>query len=821
MKRLFVLYLLYVVTIFSQSDLASLQSDEIRFSENSRFLIASSNVILKLSDIEIHSENLILDVDLQKAYATGNIEITRGDETFYSDTLSIDLEKEEVELTDITITIEPPEKKGYVYIKTKKLIDNKSIKKGFSGLVTTCDYENPHHYLWTQYYRYTPDKHILMFNVFIYNKLMFMPIGLWLPVYYYSLGEKKVVWNFPTIGKRDKEGWGWFVQNQIDYKYKNNKDSSLLVDYYEKKGFGYGINHHYDFADSHSGSLYLYNFDFEDSSDSTDPNKKNTIIKLNHEIAANDATTIKTSYIKSDVDEKINSSGSDKREEKSFEINYDELGNKFNMSMYEKDNQRQESKSQKLTLKRSFNGFTSYNLSLDKSLNYTKATDKQTYTGAYNHKFTKDLILYNNFKLRRNDTWTDSVSFDEQISNTHSLKYTFNKHINFEVNIDTMKDLDEGEVTDDINQGLINNYFYKLPEIKVTNKNRKFLGFSSNQNFTLARYQEARYDSSTEKRRIFPSNADFTAAPNTFYMKQSLKRTFNDLKLKGKFEIGSSYEQYTFFLTDKDAFSGDAAYKIMFTSSYSSTISNFIKTTTKYNSAYSPDENNSPFYAFDSKLQSESNSITQKITFYYKSEKNYKWDHSAGYNYIKDEWNDYKTKIALNPTKNYSFTLTTGVKIDPERNSSDYDNRWDNLTLKNELKKLGNHINIIHYISIDLNKYFDEEYTYIQNSYTDFGFHLGKDPEYKWKIGFKQSYNTKNQDENSKFQTRKYELKSLYVTKREHKRDLEVRYTKSTDQWDIIYTVLAFPDDPIEIKKKKDLWTIEGRLKENTKERFE
>lgn len=820
MKRLFLALLVLSKLILSDQSIATLVSDELYFSESTRTLYASSNVTLRLNDIVITAPHLELDVDAQEAWATGNIEIQRGDERFYSSSLKINLEKEEVELRDIKITIEPPENKGYIYVRTKRLIDKKEVKEGYSGWVTTCENDDPHYALWAQYYRYYPEKRIIMFNVFIRNELLFVPTGLWIPFYYYALGERKVVWNFPTIGKRDSPGWGWFVQNQIDYKYKNNKDSSLLLDWYQNKGMGYGINHNYDLFDNHEGTVYLYNFDFEDETDYQDPQKQNTIIKWEHTYEPDETTQIKASYLNSNVDEKINSSGSDKREERTFSYTYDDLGDKFSVDISDKDNYRQESKTQYLNIKRSYNGFNAYSFSIDKRLNYTTTKEYQTYTGAYNHLFSKNVTLYNTFKLKRNEDWSDAIDIDEQLFNTHTLKYQHDSHVSLEINIDYMQDLDENNVTQDYNSGLINNYFYKLPEIKIDNRNREFLGFKSNQQFKIARYQEARYDSSTGKRRIYPSNSEFSVAPNTLYMNQSLDRSVPNLPFNGVVSFKSTYEQYTFIVPGESAFAGDAAYKLSFTSSYAAQFLSFIKTTTSYNSAYSPLENNSPFYEFDRSLQSEANSIRQKITLYYKSESAYRWDNEAGYNYINDEWNDYRTTLFIQPTQNYSLHINTGKRIDPDP-GFEYNTRWDDLRVTNKVQNIGNHFNLTHYISIDLNKYIDDHYTYIQNSYVDWNFYLGQNPDYRWEVGVKQYYNTRNQNETTPFELRRYELRSLYIMKREHRRTLEMSYTRSTEQWDIVYTILAFPDDPIEIRKRKDLWTLEGRLTGETQERFE
>jgi len=45
-------------------------------------------------------------------------------------------------------------------------------------------------------------------------------------------------------------------------------------------------------------------------------------------------------------------------------------------------------------------------------------------------------------------------------------------------------------------------------------------------------------------------------------------------------------------------------------------------------------------------------------------------------------------------------------------------------------------------------------------------------------------------------------------------------YKKQAEELYFKYTFKLFPNDPIELRRRNDVWTFEGRLKSGSKERF-
>ena len=271
MKKILSLFLLLFCYPLLGEENVELYSNSLQFKQNNRIIVASSNVHLHLGDISIETDKLSLDADKNIAWGTGNITIHRGEDQFKSSYFYLDIDNKVITLKDIKLRITPHEKKGNLYFRAKTLIDSKGIKYGTGGRVSTCDIpDHPHHFLWAHKFQYIPKKRIVIYGGILYNEFNLFPFNYLppipllevypLPYYFYELGKRKIVWNFPVIGKKEKDTWGYFMQNSIDYKHSNRKDSSLLIDYFEYKGYGFGIRHHYDYKNN-KGMFYYYNFD--------------------------------------------------------------------------------------------------------------------------------------------------------------------------------------------------------------------------------------------------------------------------------------------------------------------------------------------------------------------------------------------------------------------------------------------------------------------------------------------------------------------------------------------------------------------------------
>ena len=126
--------------------------------------------------------------------------------------------------------------------KTIEKKDNKYIYK--KSKITTCNYDPPHYYISSYKTIFYPKKYFLSYNnVFYLGKL---PI-FYLPVMYKPLGE-----GTPLISQF-YPGWdernGFYIKSNYTYKFSQYLKMKLFVDYYSKKGWGFG------------GEIYKYNYE--------------------------------------------------------------------------------------------------------------------------------------------------------------------------------------------------------------------------------------------------------------------------------------------------------------------------------------------------------------------------------------------------------------------------------------------------------------------------------------------------------------------------------------------------------------------------------
>ena len=810
------------------NNIATLKSDTINYTENGRTLIAKGNVQLTYNNITIETTQLNINIDTNYAWSIQPTRIKRKDSEFKSASFSLDLNKENIILTNIAITVTPPENKGALYITSKKLTDTPEFKSGEYGRVTTCELNHPHHFILAKKYKYTPDKHLTMYNVTFYNKLLFIPIVFWSPIYKYHLGKRKTIWNFPTIGKKERDGWGWFIQNTIDYKYENNQESSIHIDWFQKKGIGYGIKHHY-YKGPFDGFLYGYNFNFEDNNTQGNIEKKsNLIYKWENTYTPNHKLNIISKYHRTNIDERINSTGSEDKEKKYLAFNYNHLGNTYKINYETNDNKKEsnKNKSQKFSLSRKFNNENRYDFNFNEQKIDSTKRKTQSMKLNRNFIFPNDYSWRTNISLDRLDTNFDNteIAIDDKLYIISTLTKTINKRLSVQVLYQQFYDLDGDRVTTDIQN---NNYLYKKPEVTFSLKKINYKTINFEQHSTIARYQETRYNSTKKTLLRFPDTGQFSAYPNTYIFKQKLSQQLNKLPFKGTLSTNFEYNQYFFSVPGHSITDGDQMYNIKFNTTHTATWLPFIKTNTRYSRSLIDNENNSPYYQIN-KLNYEEQKMTETMTLFYTKQYknqfpyyfNINWTHSTGLNWLNknQKWDDYSTKLRLDISKKFDTTLSTGRKL----NNFTDTNTFHPLNIQSNIKT--NRLTLHYQVAFDMNQWINENINTIQSSRFTISTKLGKEKDYQWEVKTTFSYNTASardsQGNRLGYNINHYELQQINIVKNEHKRKLMIGYNKPNKEWTIQYQFMAFPDDPLKFKKNREGWKMEGRFNQSAVERF-
>jgi len=829
--KISILLLLCSVSCLGRS--MTLVSDSLVFDDYLRRVDATGNVRLILDEATIMGDHLMFYVDDNMVISSGNVLIKRKDNEFNSSSLIINLDEKKLHLNDIKIGITPFGQKGKIYITIKKLIDTQQRKKGYFARFTTCNAIKPHYYLSSWRFLYYPDKSIHLFASHFRNDLSFFPFNIipfpvplieWIPIpyYYYQLGKRKIVLNFPTIGEKKNSGWGLFVQNKLDYRYHNDKESSLFLDWYQAKGnrsgeWGYGLHHYYG-NNSINGDIYFYNYDYKLGND----NKKNLTYKLNQELSFKD-TTLKASYSLVDVDERINSTGSSHSINKS--VSLDHSPNSFPLSTSYKENRNisNQFQSQNFIFKKdSLHQNSSF--SLDKK--HYASTNRYTTQSKLSHSITFpfNINIKQDFNFKEYDYRDTESSPEQTLTYASSLSTTLPHNIAMSVQMNYLYDLDQDSVTSDIKSG-VNNYLYKLPEIKFSQnqtffKSKPIYTFQTNSIASLGNYREVRY---------FADDPDYSLPetlnvlePNMYFFRQKFSKSVASLPASSKLTFSSTYEQYIFKNEHKSLFEGDAQYSLNYNIALTSTFLSFIKHSSSYSRQHGHKDNNSPFYAFKKSL-SESNRLTEKITLFYNKKRSilfpftldFNWDHSTSYNWLlsSNPYSNYVSKLTMSLNKVYKLTAQSSKNLN---RSWKKDNNLFTPLMLTLSGKTKDKLNFNYSLHLNMNDLvFDQTYI-VNNSDFNFNFPLGKNPDFQWKL---KGY-FKYIEPGKALQLKHYQFQKFSIIKDEHERQIEIGYNKTIKEFFFKFHFKMFSKDPLIIRKTNNVVKFEGRLNKKSQERF-
>jgi len=780
-----------------------LKADKMVYDETSQTMYASSNVVVSVDDVSLKSDSLEFNTSKNNIISSGNTEIVTSQNAFTTSYLNWNLQLKKMTLKNLKVSVTPPDSKKPLFMYIDEASVEGAVQSGRGAVLSSCSLDHPHYFLKSDNMEYTPEKHIWAYNTFLYTDLYGIPLMWWAPIYRYELGKRKVIWNFPVIGKKEDPGWGYYVQNTIDYDFLNGKDSSIYLDWFEFKGIGYGIRHQYDVFNQ-KGEVFGYRLDEQDIL------RSNTKFEWKNTFSW-DKWTLNSAYKKTDA-ERINVRGRQNDEQKSVQWVYDDLGDKYEWNVSDGQFYNQFYREQRLSLKRTFNEQRDYEVALYKRENFSFFREDLAASFKKYFVFSEGLSMDFDFNYQSQNNWTDSIPSDERLESKYVLRKSLAPDLRLILRIDDLEDLDGDRVTSDIQN---KDYFYRLPELTF-DYSPNVQPFTSRTRFTMARYQEVKYISTLKKQRIFPNYDDFSVAPNTYIFSQQLERKFEDLPFQSSFSFSTGYSQYIFSVPGKDMFSSDALYTIDNKLTYAIPVGGFLDTETEYFNLQAPNSNSSPFFFFSDKTQQQ-NYLNERWKFFIIDKNKFYWTHQTSFDWVSNRWKDYFTTLVLKPHHYFEMKLDTGKKLNPQpqENATRFYPTVLNLDGKSNTRLgLGYHFDL----ALDTNQWVDKKRTEVLNSRLSLQLIGDSNPEYEWQLSTDFTYQTT--DQNGFYDLNRYELSTLNLQKREHCRTLTLSYNRLTQEFRFEFKIDAFPDDPVELVKNKDTFRFGGRLNRATEERF-
>lgn len=779
--------LLLLVQGTSAAEKLKLTADHIKFSDNRRTMVASSNVVIDYAGVTINTQQAKINIDTNEVWGTHNVSIKRASDTIDAAAFHYKLNTDEIDAQSVTVAIRPRDiATGNVYMSVSRLHDTAEAKTGTNGFVTTCDLDDPHYFVWAEKFTYTPNQRIVGSNVFIYSPIGFLPFGYWMPTYIYELGKRNIIYLVPQIGQNEVEGW--FVRNTFDYYFGKDKRGEAYVDWIQKKGFGLGVSHHYDLNEATSGNAYIYGL--------PEPNHTaNYALKWDQEVELDTKLKLFTAY--SSIDKySLNSAFRESRSRNAAALSYQDSGDirRFDIE----NNQDNSNKTQRNQLKfmRQMGSLTEWNLSyLNEDTSFSRIQTSQV---MQNTPIEGGLQLQNNITYSDNRKRGEKVS-DELLKTDTKISKKWTEYGTGMVNFTAISDTDKGAFTEPLTRIQIE----RQPELSFTANDKIFQLTPSwkltvKQKGLLGHYREIYYiPSALREREIIANrygieNAAIVDIPN--------------LPITSNIQLRGDYNQYGY-----DNF-GDKLYQIKQSHTLKTIWNSFIQTEVGYKREFAA--GNSPFmglpgepsittYNAGTPRYASINEISETLSFYWEEVSKYHWSHTYGFDWEKNNRKDYSTELYIRPTDLFLFSVATGFIFEENRiNATD---KFSPLNSNLSLTPTKNVALILDH-QYNLNKGKTDRL----NATTRFL--VGDVLDDQWEFESVWQHNPLEDT---------FRIESLRAIKHMHCRMLTFGWTRSLNEFRFTYTIEAFPSDQIGFSSNEnESFKLQGVLDDQAQDRF-
>ncbi len=262
---LIIILLICSIPAFSKEEV-KFDAQNLRFSFSSGLLIGKGNVVFSYRNLKLYADYAEIDINNKNIFAKGNVKIfifkKKGkSEEIVGKAAYYDWNENFFFMDDMRIHISGGKLKGTVYIKGETL-EYKDEKGGekikiIDGKLTTCTSSPPAYYFDAQKIMVIPGKRIYAWNVTWYegkNRI------LTYPYFIIFLDRPYQLPYVPKVGYSKSDGW--YIKNSFNYFVNPDSWGTFSLDWYSKKGIGYGVKHEWD-SDNLDTTLHLYYFKYK------------------------------------------------------------------------------------------------------------------------------------------------------------------------------------------------------------------------------------------------------------------------------------------------------------------------------------------------------------------------------------------------------------------------------------------------------------------------------------------------------------------------------------------------------------------------------
>jgi lipopolysaccharide export system protein LptA len=227
------------------------ESDELEYSQTSQIIVATGSVTVHQTSYTFHSDHAIFNVQDKSLKAWGRVRFQdlQGDQ-IRAKFLTYNAQDESAQLEDAEGSFGP-------WIFAAKKISRDS-QGGFAlerARLSTCETDFSKYHLYGYRIQVIPNKRLTVQHALF--RIGPVPV-LYLPYYYYSLGEKHLA---VQLYPGHSQSLGPFLRSTLGYAVTDQTYAKVYLDWMNKKGMGTGGEFNYYFDNGVKGSFYGYQMD--------------------------------------------------------------------------------------------------------------------------------------------------------------------------------------------------------------------------------------------------------------------------------------------------------------------------------------------------------------------------------------------------------------------------------------------------------------------------------------------------------------------------------------------------------------------------------
>lgn len=774
----------------------------------------SDDVTIQWREVLIRGRQMHIDWTTQRGTLTDELSVSGPFGRFFPARMGLDLHNRSMTYHDVALKISPDNLNSPLWFRAQSVTQSEDRFSAHEVTWTPCNAPDPHTYIWAHQMHYTPDRSIWSLGSiwWVPLPLAIAKVPIPIPVYHYALGERSVVWNVPSVGRRDTPGWGWFVQNTIDYNLTQGKSSSVILDWFEYQGIGVGLTHIQPVG-AWLTSWSVYRLDQHPTQQSTQKSAMSAWLMDNEwRITAN---------VESVDGEKFNSLGRDVRNTRRLDMQYEDNGEGVGLSWYQQEDIRQKRNEWVIDTSYRFNQREYFSFSHQQT--NTLATD----TSYAKSKWGATLPLGSQSQVAVTgvlDRYVIRQAIDDLLRLNAEVHSTWNAWVTTRLLTNYRWDLDQDRYTADNRSGR-NNILMALPQLDVlfqrpVHWSLDTSGVSLNQGLlwsklTMGRFQEYMYDSARLYYRVYPQTQDMDALPNTVILdtryNQSITLSYGGFSTQLASDF--MYKQQVFRAPGRSWLDSDAGYLVGYTGQLDLGWSSIMGSALTYEVNHVPIQNNSPFYAFDLRTQKR-NQLGGYVDFFVIAPSIGKWRHETQYNWITDQWNPYTTELSLTPHPLLLTSIRTGRLLSPK--PSDAGREYLPTDFRLTIGTPTHPLRFSYYLTLDSNQWVYQQLFRVLQSSLSLAWDLLPGTDYSTSVGVVLQY----QPTSDSFSWSQYTVQSISIAQKDHCRMYTFSYNNPMQEWSLQFHLLAFPEEKIGYMQQRSGWRFKGLWNDQSQERL-